>query len=62
MADESLNARLDEATETIDAAVKLAEDPEAFLGAFEAFRAEDAEAFQSVLARAGLLAHCHRST
>jgi hypothetical protein len=59
MADESLEARLDEVTETIDAAVKLAEDPEAFLGAFEAFRTEDAERFQSVLARAGLLAHCH---
>src|SRR5436190_20442562 len=59
MADESLNARLDEVTEAVDAAVKLAEDPEAFLAAFEAFRAEDAEAFQSVLARAGLLTHCH---
>ena len=60
MADESQKARLDDVTETIDAAVKLAEDPEAFLGAFEAFRAEDAEAFQSVLARAGLLEHCHQ--
>lgn len=60
MADESTEERLDEVTQTIDAAVKLAEDPEAFVRALEAFRAEDAERFQSELARAGLLPHCHR--
>jgi hypothetical protein len=59
MAGEFTDERLDEVTETIDAAVKLAEDPEAFLRAFDAFQAEDAERFQSELARAGLLQHCH---
>lgn len=59
MADESLEDRLDEVTDAMEAAGKLAENPEAFLGAFEAFRAEDAERFQSELARAGLLPHCH---
>jgi len=59
MADESAD-RLEEVTQTVEAAVKLAENPEAFLRAFEAFRAEDAEVFQSELSRAGLLQHCHR--
>ena len=60
MAEESLEERLYEVTETVDAATKLAEDPEAFLRALEAFRASDAEAFQSELSRVGILHHCYR--
>ena len=59
MADESMDERLEDIEQTAQAALKLAEDQEAFLRALEAFRAEDAERFQSELSRAGLLQHCH---
>lgn len=58
MDDSSSDDRLDEVTQTIEAATRLAEDPEAFLRALDAFRAEDAERFQSELSRAGLLSQC----
>lgn len=60
MGDETNVDRIDEVTGAVDAAVKLAEDGEAFLEALEAFRVQDAERFQTVLSRAGLLPHCHR--
>src|SRR3954470_21869288 len=60
MADESIDERLEEIEQTARAALTLAEDPEAFLRALEAFRTEDAEHFQSELSRAGLLQDCHR--
>jgi hypothetical protein len=50
--------RLDELTQTVEAANKLAEDSDAFTRALAAFRSEDAEGFQSELSRAGLLPHC----
>ncbi|MGJ7441063.1 hypothetical protein [Aquipuribacter sp. MA13-6] len=37
---------------------KLADDPKAFAEAVEAFRAQDAQRFQGVLERLGLLDHC----
>ncbi|WP_028067848.1 hypothetical protein [Solirubrobacter soli] len=58
MADASNDERLDEIAEAAQAALTLAEDPKAFLNALDAFRAEDAERFQSELARAGLIQHC----
>ncbi len=60
MADESTDDRLDEVLLTVDAAARLAEDPTAFIRVAEAVRTEDAETFQSELARAGLLPHCRR--
>lgn len=60
MAELPSDDRMDEVSQTVEAAIKLAEDPEAFLRALEAFRASDAEGFQSELSRAGLLQHCHR--
>lgn len=59
MADLSIDERLDEIAEAAQAALTLAEDPETFLRALDAFRAEDAERFQSELARAGLIHRCH---
>lgn len=50
--------RLDETRLAIEAAGKLADDPEAFEEALSAFEARDAERFQSVLARVGLLDRC----
>ena len=58
MADKTADDRLDEVVESLEAATKLAEDPEAFLRTLEAFRAEDAERFQGELSRAGLLHRC----
>lgn len=52
--------RLEEIRSTMDAAAKLAADADGFLRAFDAFRARDAERFQSELAHSGLLGHCHR--
>ena len=60
MADESFDERLEDIEQTAQAALALSEDADAFLRALEAFRAEDAERFQSELSRAGLLQHCHR--
>jgi hypothetical protein len=60
MADKTADERLDEVMQSVSAATKLAEDPEAFLRALEAFQAEDTERFQSELSRAGLLHHCRR--
>ena len=56
MTDRSNVDRLNEINQTVNAATKLAEDPDAFLRALEAFRAENAEAFQSELSRVDLLA------
>jgi len=50
--------RLAELRETAEAVAKLAEDEEAFGRAVEAFRAQDAERFQAVLAELGLLPRC----
>jgi hypothetical protein len=50
--------RLDEARLAVEVAGKLADDPAAFEEALSAFEARDAERFQSVLARVGLLDHC----
>lgn len=58
MADTSSIDRLDELTQTVEAANKLAEDADTFTRALAAFRSEDAETFQSELSRAGLLPHC----
>lgn len=52
--------RLHEVQTTVGAASQLAADPEAFLAALDAFRAQDAERFQSVLAKVGVLQHCRR--
>src|SRR5690242_3355558 len=60
MADQPIDERLDDIEQTVQAALSLAQDPEAFLRALDAFRAEDAERFQSELSRADLLQHCHR--
>ncbi|MGH9246570.1 MAG: hypothetical protein ACRD29_20125 [Acidimicrobiales bacterium] len=60
MADTSADDRLDEVMSTVEAAGKLAEDRDAFFRALEAFRASDAEGFQSELSRAGILHHCYR--
>ena len=45
---------------SVEAAAKLAADPDTFLRTFEAFQARNAERFQSELAKAGILDHCHR--
>jgi hypothetical protein len=52
--------RLREVQVTVDAAAALASQPETFLAALEAFRAQDAERFQTELARADVLQHCRR--
>src|SRR5439155_22115210 len=51
--------RLEELQVSGEAIGKLAEQPEVFAAAAEAFRAGDAERFQDALARAGLLDRCH---
>jgi hypothetical protein len=56
---ESQEERLRELRESGEAVGALAGDPDAFRAAVEAFRAEDAERLQSVLAKAGLLGRCH---
>lgn len=60
MPDDPNEDRLDDVTQTMEAALHLAADPEAFLRTLDAFVAEDAERFQSELYKAGLLPHCHR--
>ncbi len=50
--------RLAELRETAEAVAKLAEDEKAFSLAVEAFREQDAERFQAVLADLGLLRRC----
>ncbi len=51
-------ARLHELRGTGEAIGRLAANPEAFRAAVDAFRAEDAERFQSVLGGLDLIAHC----
>lgn len=60
MSDDMFDDRIDDVRLTVEAAGKLAAEPESFLRAFEAFRANDAERFQSELSRVGILEHCHR--
>ncbi len=60
MPDDHNEDRLEDVTQTMEAALKLADDPEAFLRTLDAFVAQDAERFQSELSRVGLLPHCHR--
>jgi hypothetical protein len=55
---ESQEERLRELQQTGEAFGKLASDPDAFRAAVEAFRAEDAERFQSILGTLGVLDHC----
>jgi len=50
--------RLEELQASGETIGQLAENPELFAEAAEAFRAQDAERFQDVLGRAGLLARC----
>ena len=50
--------RLEELQASGETIGQLAENPELFKEAAEAFRAQDAERFQDVLGRAGLLARC----
>ena len=50
--------RLDELRRSGEAVRTLSSDPEWFTAAFEAFRALDADRFQEVLERAGILDHC----
>ena len=50
--------RLEELQASGETIGQLAEQPELFAEAAEAFRAQDAERFQDVLGRAGLLARC----
>jgi hypothetical protein len=52
--------RVEDVQTTVEAAAKLAAQPETFLAALDAFRAQDAERFQSELQRAGVLEHCRR--
>jgi hypothetical protein len=51
--------RLEELQASGQTIAELAEKPELFAEAIEAFRAEDAERFQDVLGRAELLGRCH---
>jgi hypothetical protein len=60
MSDDMSDDRIEDVRLTVEAAAKLAAEPEAFLRAFDAFRANDAERFQSELSRVGILEHCHR--
>ena len=59
MGDQTQEERLLELRETGEAVGKLAASPDAFREAVDAFRAEDAERFQSVLGRLDLLGGCH---
>ncbi|MDE3179073.1 MAG: hypothetical protein KGM47_05370, partial [Acidobacteriota bacterium] len=58
MPDSSIEARLEELRQTGEAIGKLAKDEAAFTRAAEAFRAENADQFQSELSRLGLLPFC----
>ncbi len=60
MGDQTADERLDDVMQSAEAATKLAGDSDAFLRTFDAFRADDAERFQSELSRAGLLPECRR--
>lgn len=51
--------RLDELQASGETIAELAQRPELFAEAIEAFRAQDPERFQDVLGRAGLLGRCH---
>ena len=51
--------RLEELRASGETIAELAEQPELFAAAAEAFRAQDAERFQDALGRAGLLDRCH---
>jgi len=51
--------RLEELRLTGEVVGKLGENEEGFAAAVDAFRARDAERFQSVLAELGIIAHCH---
>lgn len=59
MGDQTQEERLGELRETGEAVGRLAANPDAFREAVEAFRAEDAERFQSVLGKVDLLGRCH---
>jgi hypothetical protein len=59
MTEDHGGARMEEVTEAVEAAGALAESPELFLEALKAFRAEDAERFQSALSKVRLLPRCH---
>src|SRR3954447_9910521 len=59
MGDQTQEERLGELRDTGEAVGRLAADPDAFREAVEAFRAEDAERFQSILGRLDLLGRCH---
>ena len=58
MSDHSQEEKLLELQQTGEAIGKLAADEAAFTRAAEAFRAQDADKFQSELGRLGLLQHC----
>ena len=59
MGDQTQEEHLQELRETGEAVGKLAANPDAFREAVDAFRAEDAERFQSILGRLDLLGRCH---
>ena len=59
MEDQSQEEHVLELRESGEAIGKLAENPDAFRAAVEAFRATDAEKFQSVLGELDLLGRCH---
>jgi hypothetical protein len=58
MANVSGDDPLDELTRTAEAAEQLASDPDAFRKAFDAYRAEDAAAFEGVLDAIGVSDRC----
>lgn len=53
------DGRIDELQQSGEVMGLLARDPELFAEAVRAFRSEDAEAFQAVLGRIGILDRCH---
>ena len=60
MANNASQDRFEDVRLSVEIATKLAADPDTFLRAFDAFQAKDAERFQSELARAAIVEHCHR--